>query len=364
MEVLSFLLLSLTFFLLAIVAFNALTLRLPQRAIGTSTDISVIIPVRNESENARGLVETLRAQTNVDDIQFIFVNDSSTDDTKSLLESAIGGDSRFLIVDAPPLHEGWLGKPWALQQGYLVSTGQSIISLDADVRLAPTAIAQGVQLLQKSELDFISPYPKQLAFTFAERVIQPLLQWSWLSTVPLRLAEKLSAPSMAIANGQFFIARRVALDSVGGFRSIQSQVIDDVELARSLIRSGAHGTVVDGSKIATTRMYSSFEEVRQGYGKSLWVAFGGKVGAAFAIIYIFATGIAPLLLGLVGNPIGWLAFEAVILTRIISAARSRGRITDAFLHPISSALLIYLIIYSWRSRGSVTWKGRTLTWQN
>jgi hypothetical protein len=33
---------------------------------------------------------------------------------------------------------------------------------------------------------------------------------------------------------------------------------------------------------------------------------------------------------------------------------------DAFLHPISSALLIYLIIYSWLMRGQVQWKGRTL----
>jgi hypothetical protein len=33
---------------------------------------------------------------------------------------------------------------------------------------------------------------------------------------------------------------------------------------------------------------------------------------------------------------------------------------DALLHPISSALLIYLIIYSWLMRGQVQWKGRTL----
>ena len=33
---------------------------------------------------------------------------------------------------------------------------------------------------------------------------------------------------------------------------------------------------------------------------------------------------------------------------------------DAFLHPLSSALLIYLIIYSWVMRGRVQWKGRTI----
>jgi hypothetical protein len=30
------------------------------------------------------------------------------------------------------------------------------------------------------------------------------------------------------------------------------------------------------------------------------------------------------------------------------------------MHPISSTILIYLIIYSWSMRKSVQWKGRTL----
>ena len=356
-------LLGLTLFLFLMTVLNALTLRIPPKVQGISEDISVIIPVRNESENALGLVETLKAQTNVERIEYIFVNDSSTDDTKALLLGAIAGDSRFSVVDAPALSEGWLGKPWAMQQGFMKSNGMNVICLDADVRLNPTAIAQAVQLLEKSALDFISPYPKQIAVTFAERAIQPLLQWSWLSTVPLRLAEKISIPSMAVANGQFFLVRRAALENIGGFTSIQAEVIDDMELARALIRAGSHGTVVDGSAIATTRMYSSFDEIRQGYGKSLWKAFGGKMGAGIAIGYLFITGIAPLLLTLASRPLGLFALELIILTRIMSALRAGGRISDSLLHPISSALLIYLIIYSWKSRGVVAWKGRTLSWQ-
>jgi hypothetical protein len=133
-----------------------------------------------------------------------------------------------------------------------------------------------------------------------------------------------------------------------------------MELARTLIKSGALGGVADGSSLAQTRMYKNFAEIKAGYGKSLWKAFGSKAGSAGAIAFLFATGIAPVIVWFSGNPLGFFAYEFIVITRMLSAARSRGRILDSFLHPISCAILIYLIVYSWRARGVVTWKGRTL----
>jgi hypothetical protein len=58
--------------------------------------------------------------------------------------------------------------------------------------------------------------------------------------------------------------------------------------------------------------------------------------------------------------LGWYAFEAVLLSRIISARITRANLFDSLLHPISAALLVYLIIYSWLMRGRIQWKGRTV----
>jgi hypothetical protein len=107
-------------------------------------------------------------------------------------------------------------------------------------------------------------------------------------------------------------------------------------------------------------MYKNFAEIKAGYGKSLWSAFASPIGAGMAILFVFATGIAPILVWLSGNPIGLFTYEVIVITRIISAKRSGGRLIDSLLHPISSAILIYLIIFSWRARGKVQWKGRTL----
>lgn len=347
-----------TAILLTLAIANFFTILRPSSATDCSESVSVLIPVRNEAENIADLVISLQAQQLLAQPEIIFINDSSTDETAAKLQQAIDGGAQIKVINAPSLPSGWMGKPWALQQGYLQANGEVVVTLDADVRLTPTAISQAIAML--GERSFISPYPKQIAKSLTERLIQPLLQWSWMSTVPLRIAEKSSRTSLAVANGQFFVVRKSALSAIDGFTSIASEVLDDIELARALIKSGARGGVADGSALAQTRMYRNFAEVRAGYGKSLWKAFGSKSGSAGAIIFLVATGIAPVFSWFAGNPLGFLAYGFIVMTRALSAYRSRGRTLDSILHPISCAILIYLIIYSWRARGVVAWKGRTL----
>jgi glycosyltransferase involved in cell wall biosynthesis len=347
-----------TIVLLWVAVANFLTIRRPQSVSLTDRSVTVLIPVRNEAENIVELIDCLTKQSHLSSLEIIFIDDSSTDSTNKLLKTALSEGAPIKIVNAPDLPDGWLGKPWALQQGYLIARGEIIVTLDADVRLVPTAISQGIAMMGQRE--FISPYPRQIAITFTERLVQPLLQWSWMTTVPLRLAERSNRTSLAVANGQFFLVKKSSLDVIGGFQKISAEVLDDMKLARALISTGAHGGVADGSTLAQTRMYKNFAEIKSGYGKSLWSAFSSPIGAFAAILFIFTTGIAPLLVWFSGNPIGLFTYEVIVITRMVSAKRSGGRIIDSFLHPISSAILIYLIIYSWRARGKVQWKGRTL----
>jgi len=347
-----------TIFLLWLAVANFLTIRRPKPVSLTEPSVTVLIPVRNEAENILELIDCLTKQSHLKSLEIIFIDDSSTDSTGKLLKTAVSEGAPIEIVNAPELPQGWLGKPWALQQGFLIASGEIIVTLDADVRLTQTALSQAITML--GERDFISPYPRQIAISFTERLVQPLLQWSWMTTVPLRIAERSARTSLAVANGQFFLVKKRSLDAIGGFKSIASEVLDDMKLARALISAGAHGGVADGSTLAQTRMYKNFAEIKAGYGKSLWSAFSSPLGSAIAILFIFLTGVAPLLAWLSGNPMGLFTYEVILITRIISAKRSGGRLIDSFLHPISSAILIYLIIFSWRARGKVQWKGRTL----
>jgi len=347
-------------FILFISLINFLTIRNPNKATQIQESISVVVPLRNEATNVAELIDSLRAQKNLAHVEYLLLDDNSEDQTLTLLHQHTSGLSNFHILNGSALPQGWIGKTWALQQLFEKATGEIIVSLDADVRLVPDAISAAVTLLKETQLDFLSPYPSQLAHSWSERLIQPLLQWSWMSTVILRIAEKSSISSMVVANGQFFVVRRAALAQVGGYEGVRNKVLDDVELARALVKQGSHGCVANGASIASTRMYKSWGEIQSGYGKSLHAAFGSVFGSAIAITFLFLTGIAPLIAGITGSYLAWYAYAAVTLTRAMSAIKVGKTGIDAFLHPISSALLIYLIIYSWMMRGQVQWKGRTL----
>jgi len=354
------LLLGISALISAISIFNYLTIRIPKNDTPVDAAILVLAPMRNEAENIFEFVSALSSQSGLSKLSVVLINDSSTDKTLEYMREAIKHDSRFSIMDSPVLQSGWLGKVSALHSGYLSAQAEYIVTLDADVRLQPNALLRSINQLDDLNLDFVSPYPRQIAKTFSEKLVQPLLHWSWMSTVILRLAEKSPRKSTAVGNGQFFVVRKSALDTVGGFASVSNQILDDIELARSLIAAGFNGVVTEGSAIASTRMYSSFDEIRQGYGKSLWKAFGGVFGSVIASLFIFATGVLPIVLAVQGYLSGFLIYLLITLTREISALRSRSNPLYAFLHPLSSLLLIYLICYSWLRRGRIQWKGRTV----
>jgi cellulose synthase/poly-beta-1,6-N-acetylglucosamine synthase-like glycosyltransferase len=349
-----------TFAVFIISIINFFTIRTPNLSSEVTEFVSVIVPLRNEAENISGLVNSLLSQKSLTNVEYLFLNDNSEDESYDLLISALSHHTHAKVIQGSPMPSGWIGKTWALQQLLEESRGEIIVSIDADVLLTPDAINKSISLMKSRGLDFLSPYPRQITHSLSERLIQPLLQWSWMSTLLLGIAEKASFSSMAVANGQFFIVRKRALLLIGGYESVKADVLDDVFLARRLMKTGAHGVVVNGASIAECRMYSSWSEIEAGYGKSLRHAFGSPFGSLCAIFYLFLTGIAPILFALTGSAWGWLAFTFIIATRVMSASRARTRVVDSLLHPISSTLLIYLILYSYLMRGNIQWKGRTV----
>jgi hypothetical protein len=189
-----------------------------------------------------------------------------------------------------------------------------------------------------------------------------LLQWSWLSTLPIKLAQKSSRPSLTAANGQFFVVKTAAYIASGGHKSIKGEVIDDMELAKSLKRNGFKGGVTNGSKIASCRMYQNWSQLRNGYQKSLWRAFKDIPNAIVLSLLLIVFFIYPFIDMFRGSLIGLISYFLVTLSRIITAKLSRGNLISSFLHPLSISLLIHLLITSWiqHSRGNLAWKGRQL----
>jgi glycosyltransferase involved in cell wall biosynthesis len=307
--------------------------------------------MRDEEDNVEGSLKSTLNSELLEASSIYVLDDGSTDQTGKLI-------SEFKVnkLTGTELPAGWLGKVWACHNLSKAGSGKYLVFLDADVRLHPYAIASAITRMNKFGWDFISPYPRQIAGSFLEKLIQPLLQWSWLASVPLRLAEKFPNRSMTIANGQFFIVKRSAYEEAGGHAAIPGEVLDDLELARLLISKGFKGGVADGSAVASCRMYKTNSQLIDGYTKSLWKAFGGQFGTIVAIILLFFTGISPYL-G-IGAPATF-----IFLSRFLAAIKTRSNPAYAFLHPISIVILLYLITLSSirKSRGTLIWRGRTVS---
>jgi cellulose synthase/poly-beta-1,6-N-acetylglucosamine synthase-like glycosyltransferase len=346
-------------FLLSMAIFNAITIVRPRAQGSQNLSFSILVPCRNEVENVSELIATFK-RLDHRRYEVIFIDDNSTDGTGDLLRQSIVNYPYMEVISGAPLPDSWMGKPWALSQGLSRVTHDYIVTVDADVRLAPDALSAMDSVLQRTGSDFLSPYPSQRAVTMSERLVQPLLQWTWMSTVPLRIAMRSSRPSLAVANGQFLIVKKSALISVGGFGAIQSSVLDDIDLARALIRGGFSGGVCDGSKIASTRMYTSFREIRAGYGKSMSTGFGGIFGSLALAAVMAISGLLPFIYSFFDSTMAEAALLLVIASRIVSAISSRSLIIDSLLHPISTILFIYLLIYSNFFHSKITWKGRAI----
>jgi glycosyl transferase family 2 len=348
-------------------AMNLRRLRIPQNdPAPISERVSLLLPVRDEATRVSACLESLLEQIRVPDLEIVVMDDGSTDATADLVRAIAGHDPRVRLLTAPELPTGWLGKPHACQALADAATGSVLIFVDADVRLAPHAVASAVGLLRSSGLQLVSPYPRQIALSASERLVQPLLQWSWLTTLPLGLAERSARPSLGAANGQFMVVDAEVYRRSGGHAAAQvrSAVLDDIALLRSVKAIGGRGGVVDGTSLATCRMYENWPQLCEGYTKSLWSAFGSRAGAGATVAGLGLIYLFPPIAALGGSLTGLAGYLAAVAGRYAVAERTGGRsLPDSLAHPASIAVFGWLTARSLtaRRRGELLWRGRILT---
>jgi glycosyl transferase family 2 len=344
---------------------NAALLRRPAPGTATGERVAVLLPVRDEAERVTPCLEALLGQRGVPDLDILVLDDGSSDGTAELVRS-LAGDKVRLLTGAP-LPAGWLGKPHACAQlaGAAADAGV-LVFVDADVILAPDAVAAAVTLLRGAEVTLLSPYPR---IAGAGRLVQPLLQWSWLTFLPLRAMERSPRPSLAAAGGQWLVIDRAGYERAGGHAAVRADVLEDIGLARAVKRAGGRIALADGSGLATCRMYSSWRELTGGYTKSLWASFGSPAGAAAVVVLLLLLYAVPPVAAagflLAGAPlaaaVSLCAYALGVAGRVVAATATGGRSwPDALAQPVSVVLFGWLVARSFRLRrhGRLTWRGR------
>ncbi len=121
--------------------------------------LSVVVPVFNESENIGPTVTAIEEllETISKPFEIVLVNDGSTDDTAAKMAALTESNPRVKAVGYPVN----AGRGKALRTGFEASSGQFIVSIDADLSYHPSSILDLLKALEDHpDADFAigSPY--------------------------------------------------------------------------------------------------------------------------------------------------------------------------------------------------------------
>ncbi|MBD2298264.1 2'-O-glycosyltransferase CruG [Nostoc sp. FACHB-190] len=251
-------------------------------------NVSVVIPTLNEAGRISPLLSGL-SQQSYEVREIIVVDSNSQDGTPDLVKAAQQKDPRFRVMTDDPLPTNWVGRPWALHNGFLHSSEDSewFLGMDADTQphpglvagLVKTAVAQGYDLVSLSP-QFILQYP-------GECLLQPAL----LMTLLYRFDPagiRTEQPERVMANGQCFLCRRSVLAAVGGYSSASSSFCDDVTLARYIAAQGYNVGFLDGAKVLKVRMYEGALETWKEWGRSLDLKDASNSGQIWGDLWLLS----------------------------------------------------------------------------
>jgi dolichol-phosphate mannosyltransferase len=279
-----------------------------------------------------------------------------------------------------PLSPPWVGRPWALHNGFLASSPSSewILGVDADTQPQPGLVPAVIAAAESEGYDILSLSPQFQLKSPGEWWLQPALLMTLLYRFDVA-GVKSHAPERVMANGQCFLARREVLSALGGYTAAKNSFCDDVTLARYAAAQGYRVGFLDGAKVLKVRMYEGMKETWQEWGRSLDLKDASTPSLLllelWLLLFLQALPL-PVTLAFIGGVLNGetgLMFllmggfnSGLLLMRfglLLAVANSYDRAEQKFssltfwLSPLADALAVFRIFLS-VSRRPKQWRGR------
>ena len=325
--------------------------------------VSIVIPARNEERSLEQALESVLA-LDYPDIEFIVVNDRSTDRTGMILEKIAERDARLNVVTIDSLPAGWIGKPYALHTGAQHAQGEFILFTDADIVFHPSALRKAMAHVQAHQFDHVTLIPQGTMPGFFLKTFSATFGiFMFILFKPWKARNPRSRCYMGI--GAFNLIRASAYRAVGGLQAVALRPDDDLKFGKLVKDHGYRQDVLNGRGMVTVEWYRSVGELIDGLMKNMFA------GMEYRVSSVIAATLAALLIHLwpwigVWVADGWP--QAGYAVTVVMMVGSFGVVMAPFgvkfrhglLLPLTIGLLVYIqcraaVLALWR--GGIVWRG-------
>jgi chlorobactene glucosyltransferase len=206
--------------------------------------VSIIVPARNEGLTISKCLQSLLSQ-DYDNYEVIAVDDSSTDNTFSIISDLSKNNHTLTPIKCPPRPDDWVGKNWACFQGYKKSTGEILLFTDADTVHRPDVLSSAIHTMMHDKIDALTLVPKLLCQDIITKFTLPVLSVFLHSRYsPLRV----NNPNNKIGYffGSFYLISKTNYEKIGTHEKVRRELVEDGALGRIVKEQGMNLRLVRG----------------------------------------------------------------------------------------------------------------------
>jgi glycosyltransferase involved in cell wall biosynthesis len=326
--------------------------------------LSVIVAARNEAGEITASILSQLEQT-YKNVEWILVNDRSTDATGLLMEELQQEDSRISVVHIEELPEGWLGKNNALYRGYLQASGKWLLFTDADVKFEKEAFAKALRYFERHKLDHLTAAPNLSAKKFWLKTFVAFFLFGF-SYFKRPWAANNPKSRIGTGIGAFNLVSKASYKAFGTHEKVKLRPDDDLQLGMRMKQAGYRQRIVTALKLIEVEWYGSLKEAFVGLEKNTFAGLQYRVSMVlFAVFGVFVTNVLPFItLFSPDKMLAFLSLGIILLSGIhyLLVIKKMTIFSPAmfFVLPVTALLFIYCIIRASLltfKRGGIMWRG-------
>ncbi len=326
--------------------------------------VSIIVPARNEEKDIEQSLTSLLA-LDYDNFEVIAVNDRSKDCTGEIIERvAASAKGPLRVIQHRELPSGWLGKTHAMWTATNQAKGDWLLFTDADVLFKPDSLRRALAYAEAEHADHVVLFPELIMSRPGEYMMIAFFHTLFVfGHRPWKVADPKAQDYIGV--GAFNLIRRATYETVGTYKALRMDVLDDMKLGK-LVKSGgfAQRNVFGGDLISIRWAHGAMgvsDNLTKNFFAVLSFQWWRTILSACALAFL---NLLPFLGVWLAH--GWsrlpyaIALASMFVIYVGMSKRLKIPPYYFLLHPVSAALCIYTLLRSmfhalWNN--GIIWRG-------